>query len=136
MSLSLNKVTLIGYLGKDPDVRYQQSGTKMVKLNLATKDVWRNADTGERHSETEWHRVVIFNEGIVELAEKYLMKGSRVYVEGQIKARSWENKEGIVTKTTEIIVGKNRGDLILLDSKEKKEEKQAEGLFEGLEADD
>lgn len=119
MSLSLNRVSLIGYLGRDPEVRYTQSGLRLAKLSVATTDTWRDAESGERQTETEWHRIVIFNETLSAFAEKHLMKGSHVFVEGQLKTRSWETGDGVSKKTTEIILGKGRGELILLDPKEK-----------------
>lgn len=120
MTLSLNRVSLIGYLGRDPEVRYTQNGMRLARLSLATTDMWRDAESGERKTETEWHRIVIFNETLSAFAEKSLMKGSHVYVEGQLKTRSWETGDGVSKKTTEIVLGKGLGELILLDPKEKK----------------
>ena len=117
MSNTLNKVTLIGYLGKDPEIRYHQSGQKLAKLSLVAQDQWEDDDTGVKYSEIEWHQAVIFNESLAELADKYLQKGNRVYVEGHIRTRKWKTRGGVLMKAIEIIVGKVKGDLRLLDSK-------------------
>jgi single-strand DNA-binding protein len=101
--MSLNKVMLIGNLGRDPEVRFSQSGDKIANLNVATSDKWKDKSTGEQREKTEWHRVVIFSKGLAEVCEKYLKKGSKVYIEGSLQTRSWE-KDGEKKYTTEIIL--------------------------------
>src|SRR5208337_2885440 len=114
---SLNKVQLIGRLGQSPDVRHTQTGGKVVTLSLATSEHWKDKATNERKEKTEWHRVVIFNERLAEIAESYLRKGSQVYIEGQLQTRKWTDKNGVEKYTTEIVLQKFHGEIILLDSK-------------------
>lgn len=116
MAGSVNKVILVGNLGKDPDVRTTQMGTKVVNLTLATSDSWNDRQTGERRENTEWHRVVIFNERLADVAEKYLRKGRKVFIEGQLKTRKWTDQQGMERYTTEVVVDRFRGELVLLDS--------------------
>lgn len=116
MAGSVNKVILVGNLGKDPDVRNTQMGTKVVNLTLATSDSWNDRQTGERRESTEWHRVVIFNERLADVAEKYLRKGRKVFIEGQLKTRKWTDQQGMERYTTEVVVDRFRGELVLLDS--------------------
>ncbi|CAI3923696.1 Single-stranded DNA-binding protein (Ssb) (PDB:1EQQ) [Commensalibacter communis] len=116
MAGSVNKVILVGNLGKDPDVRTTQMGTKVVNLTLATSDTWNDRQTGERKENTEWHRVVIFNERLADVAEKYLRKGRKVFIEGQLKTRKWTDQQGMERYTTEVVVDRFRGELVLLDS--------------------
>lgn len=116
MAASVNKVILVGNLGKDPDVRTSQQGTKIVNLTLATSDSWTDKQTGERKENTEWHRVVIFNERLADVAEKYLHKGRKIYVEGQLKTRKWTDQQGVEKYTTEVVLDRFRGELVLLDS--------------------
>ena len=117
MSGSLNKVILIGNLGRDPEVRTAQDGSKMVTLSLATSESWKDKMTGERKDRTEWHRVVIFNERLSEVAERYLKKGSKIYVEGQLQTRKWTDNNGQEKYSTEVILGKFRGELTMLDGR-------------------
>ena len=117
MAGSVNKVILVGNLGRDPEVRSTQDGAKIVQLSLATSESWNDRTSGERRERTEWHRVVIFNDRIAEVAEKYLHKGSKIYVEGQLQTRKWQDKEGLDRYTTEIVVGRFRGELTMLDSR-------------------
>lgn len=118
MAGSLNKVILIGNLGRDPEVRHGQEGTKIVNLSLATSENWRDKTTGERKEKTEWHRVVILNDRVAEIAERYLKKGSKVCVEGQIQTRKWTDQaSGQEKYTTEIIIGRFRGELVMLDNR-------------------
>jgi single-strand DNA-binding protein len=117
MAGSLNKVTLIGNLGKDPEVRHTQDGGKVVNLSLATSESWTDRATGERKDRTEWHRVVIFNDRIGEVAERYLKKGSKVYLEGQLQTRKWTDQGGLEKYTTEVVLSKFRGELTMLDNK-------------------
>ena len=114
---SLNKVQLIGNLGKDPEVRHTQDGKAIVNLSIATAESWKDKATGDRKEKTEWHRVVIFNDGLAKVAEKYLKKGSTVYIEGQLQTRKWVNKEGVDQYSTEIVLQNFRGEMVLLGGK-------------------
>src|ERR1700733_10313214 len=115
MAGSVNKVILVGNLGRDPELRSTQDGTRIANLNLATSESWRDRVSGERKERTEWHRVVIFNERLVELAEKYLRKGSKIYVEGALQTRKWTDNAGVEKYSTEIVLQKFRGELTMLD---------------------
>ena len=117
MAGSVNKVILVGNLGRDPEVRSTQDGAKIVQLSMATSESWKDKATGERRERTEWHRVVIFNEHLAGVAEQYLRKGSKLYVEGQLQTRKWQDKEGLDRYTTEIVLGKFRGELTMLDGR-------------------
>ena len=117
MAGSVNKVILVGNLGRDPEVRSTQDGAKIVQLSMATSESWKDKATGERRERTEWHRVVIFNERLADVAEQYLHKGSKLYVEGQLQTRKWQDKEGLDRYTTEIVLGRFRGELTMLDSR-------------------
>jgi len=117
MAGSVNKVILIGNLGRDPEVRSTQNGGKIVNLNVATSENWRDKSTGERQEKTEWHRVVVFNDRVGEIAEKYLRKGSKVYIEGALQTRKWTDKEGQERYSTEVVIGRFKGELTLLDSR-------------------
>jgi single-strand DNA-binding protein len=117
MAGSVNKVILIGNLGRDPEVRTTQDGTKVVNFTLATSESWNDRASGERKERTEWHRVVIFNERLAEIAERYLRKGSKVYVEGSLQTRRWTDQSGQEKYTTEIVLSRFRGELTLLDSR-------------------
>ena len=116
MSGSVNKVILVGNLGSDPDV-LRGNSQKIAHLSIATSESWRDKNTGERKSRTEWHRVVIFNENIIEVAEQYLKKGSKVYIEGQLQTRKWQDQSGIDRFTTEVVLQNFRGQLQMLDSR-------------------
>jgi single-strand DNA-binding protein len=115
MAGSVNKVILVGNLGRDPEVRSTQDGTRIANLNLATSESWRDRVSGERKERTEWHRVVIFNERLVELAEKYLRKGSKIYVEGALQTRKWTDNAGVEKYSTEVVLQRFRGELTMLD---------------------
>lgn len=117
MSGYLNKVQIIGNLGKDPEVRHTQDGKKIVNLGVATSEYWKDKATGEKRDKTEWHTVVIFNERLGEIAEKYLTKGSKVYLEGQLQTREWEDNTGIKRRSTEIVLQNFKGELMLMGSK-------------------
>jgi single-strand DNA-binding protein len=117
MAGSVNKVILVGNLGKDPEVRRMQSGDAVVNLSLATSETWRDKSSGERKEKTEWHRVVIFNKNLAEVAEKYLRKGSKVYVEGSLQTRKWTDKDGAEKYSTEVVLQNFRGELTMLDTK-------------------
>jgi single-strand DNA-binding protein len=114
MAGSVNKVILIGNLGRDPEVRSFQNGGKVVNLRIATSDTWRDKQTGERKERTEWHSVAIFNEGIAKIAEQYLKKGSTVYIEGSLETRKWQDQSGQDKYTTEIVLRPFNGNLTLL----------------------
>jgi single-strand DNA-binding protein len=114
MAGSVNKVILVGNLGRDPEVRHTQDGTKIVHLSLATSERWRDRSSGENRERTEWHRVVIFNERLGEIAEKYLAKGRTVYLEGQLQTRKWTDQSGQERYTTEVVLQRFRGELTLL----------------------
>lgn len=116
MAGSVNKVILVGNLGNDPDVRTMQSGDKVVNLSLATSESWKDKASGERKEKTEWHRVVVFNQGLVNVCENYLKKGSKLYIEGQLETRSWE-QDGQKKYTTEVVLRPYRGELTMLDSR-------------------
>jgi len=117
MAGSVNKVILIGNLGRDPEVRSLNDGSPVVTLNLATSENWKDKASGERKERTEWHRVVIFNENLAKVAENYLKKGSKVYIEGQLQTRKWTDKDGNEKYTTEVVLQRYRGELTMLDSK-------------------
>lgn len=104
MAGSVNKVILVGNLGRDPEVRFTQDNKKIVNLNLATSDSWKDKNTGEKRERTEWHRVVIFSDGLANIAEKYLRKGSKVYIEGQLQTRKWQGQDGQDKYTTEVVL--------------------------------
>jgi single-strand DNA-binding protein len=117
MAGSVNKVILVGNLGRDPEVRQTQSGSPVVQLSVATSENWRDRQTGERRERTEWHRVVIFNENLAKIAEQYLRKGSKVYLEGQLQTRKWQDQSGQDRYTTEVVLGRFRGELTMLDGR-------------------
>jgi single-strand DNA-binding protein len=112
---SVNKVILVGNLGKDPEIRNAQSGMKIVNLTIATSDSWNDKASGERKEQTEWHRVVIMNDKLAEVAEKYARKGSKVYIEGKLQTRKWTDQSGQDKYTTEVLIGRFGGELQLLD---------------------
>ena len=114
MAGSVNKVILLGNLGRDPDVRARQDGNKIVNLSIATSERWKDRNSGEQREKTEWHRVVIFNENIARIAEQYLRKGSTVYIEGQLQTRKWTDQQGVEKYTTEIVISRFKGELTLL----------------------
>jgi single-strand DNA-binding protein len=115
MAGSVNKVTLIGNLGKDPEVRNTQSGMKIVNLTVATSDSWNDKASGERKEQTEWHRVVIMNDQLADVAEKYLRKGAKVYLEGKLQTRKWTDNAGQEKYTTEVLLGRFNSTMVLLD---------------------
>ena len=118
MSGSVNKVTLVGNLGRDPEVRAMQNGDKIVQLSVATSDRWKDKNTGEQRERAEWHRVVIFNDALGRIAEQYLKKGSTVYLEGQLQTRKWTDQQSGQEKyTTEVVLQRYRGELTLLGSR-------------------
>ncbi len=131
MSGSVNKVILIGNLGKDPEVRRMPSGDAVVNFSLATTESWRDKNTGERKDKTEWHDVVIFNENLGKVAENYLRKGSKVYIEGQLQTREWDDQQsGQKRRRTEVVLQRFRGELTLLDSRGRSSGDEAGGMVE------
>ena len=114
MAGSLNKVMLIGNLGNDPEVRSTQDGRSLCTFSIATTESGKDKNSGERRDKTEWHRIVIFNEGLVRIAEQYLKKGSKVFLEGQLQTRKWEDKDGIEKFTTEVVLQNFNGNLTML----------------------
>jgi single-strand DNA-binding protein len=127
MSGSINKVILVGNLGRDPEIRTLNSGDKVANLNLATSESWRDRTSGERKERTEWHRVVIFNDNLVKVAENYLRKGSKIYIEGALQTRKYTDQAGVEKFSTEVVLQKFRGELTMLDGR-------ADGAREGGEA--
>ncbi|WP_340118890.1 single-stranded DNA-binding protein [Pelagibius sp. 7325] len=118
MAGSVNKVILVGNLGRDPEIRSTQDGMKIANLSLATSETWRDRNSGERRERTEWHRVVIFNEKLCEVAEKYLRKGSKIYIEGALQTRKWTDQSGVEKYTTEVVLQRFRGELTMLDGRQ------------------
>lgn len=116
MAGSVNKVILVGNLGRDPEIRSTQGGDRIANLNLATSESWRDKSSGERREKVEWHRVVVFNPHLVEIAEKYLKKGSKVYVEGALQTRKWTDNAGVEKYSTEVVLQKFRGEITMLES--------------------
>lgn len=114
MAGSVNKVILVGNLGRDPEVRSTQDGSKIVNLSIATSERWKDKNTGEQREKTEWHRVVIFNENLGRIAEQYLRKGSTCYIEGQLQTRKWTDQQGVEKYTTEVVLQRYRGEMTLL----------------------
>ena len=127
MAASLNKVMLIGNLGKDPESRNTQSGSLIVNLTVATSETWKDRQSGEKKEKTEWHRVVIFNEHLGKIAEQYLRKGSKVYLEGQLQTRKWTDQNGQDKYTTEIVLTAYKGEIIMLSSADRNGEGQSGG---------
>ena len=117
MSSSVNRVILVGRLGKDPVIRSLGSGDRIASFSLATDETWRDKSTGERKQKTEWHNVVIFNDNIVKVVEQYVTKGSQVYVEGSLQTRKWTDKDGVDRYTTEVVIQRFNGQLTMLSSK-------------------
>jgi single-strand DNA-binding protein len=117
MAGSVNKVILVGNLGRDPEVRNTQNGSKIANLSVATSESWTDKGSGERREKTEWHRVVIFDERLADVAEKYLRKGSKIYVEGALQTRKWTDNSGQEKYTTEVVLQRFRGNLTMLDTR-------------------
>jgi single-strand DNA-binding protein len=132
MAGSVNKVILVGNIGRDPEIRSTQDGTRIANLSLATSETWRDRASGERKEKTEWHRVAVFNDRLVEVIEKYVKKGAKLYIEGQLQTRKWTDKEGQERYTTEIVLGRFNGQLTMLDGRSG----GAEGGFGGGADDD
>jgi single-strand DNA-binding protein len=137
MSGSINKVILIGNLGKDPEVRRLNSGEPVVSFSLATKESWRDKASGERKERTEWHDVVIYNEALAKVAESYLRKGSKVYIEGQLQTREWDDQQsGQKRRRTEIVLQRYRGELTLMDSRNNSQGDDMGGGYGGGQVED
>lgn len=117
MTGCVNKVILVGNLGRDPEVRSKQDGNKVVMLSVATSESWRDRATGERREKAEWHRVVIFNDRLADVSERYLKKGAKVYIEGQLQTRKWTDQSGQEKYTTEVVLQQYRGELTMLDGR-------------------
>ena len=117
MAGSVNKVILLGNLGQDPVIRTSQDGNKIVQLSIATSERWKDRNSGEQREKTEWHRVVIFNENLSNIAEQYLKKGSTIFVEGQLQTRKWQDQNGMDKYTTEIVLGRFRGELAMIGNR-------------------
>ena len=117
MAGSVNKVILVGNLGADPEIRRTQDGRPIANLSVATSDSWRDKNTGERREKTEWHRVVVFNEGLCKVIEQYVKKGSKVYLEGQLQTRKWQDNNGQDRYTTEVVLQGFNGNLTMLDGR-------------------
>lgn len=129
MAGSVNKVIIVGNLGRDPEVRRLGSGDPVVNLRVATSETWRDKQSGERKERTEWHSVVIFNEALAKVAEQYLTKGSKVYLEGQLQTRKWQDQSGVEKFTTEIVLQRFRGELTILDSRQGGSDEQDSGGY-------
>jgi single-strand DNA-binding protein len=117
MAGSLNKVTLIGNLGKDPEIRKTQDGRPIASFSIATTESWKDKNTGEKREKTEWHNIVVFNEGLCGVIEKYIKKGSKIYIEGQLQTRKWQDKDGHDRYTTEVVLQGLNSQLIMLDGR-------------------
>ena len=117
MARGVNKVILVGNLGRDPEVRAMQSGDKVCNLSVATSERWKDRNSGEMQEKTEWHRVVVFDQKLADVAEKYLRKGSKVFLEGQLQTRKWTDQSGVEKYTTEVVLQRFRGELVMLDSR-------------------
>jgi single-strand DNA-binding protein len=122
---SVNKVILVGNLGRDPEVRSFATGGRVCNLSLATSETWKDKSSGERKERTEWHRVAIFNERLVEVAEKYLKKGSKVYLEGALETRKWTDQSGAERFSTEVVLRQFRGEIVMLDSRQSEDAEDA-----------
>ncbi|MDB5468003.1 MAG: ssb [Phenylobacterium sp.] len=131
MAGSVNKVILVGNLGADPEIRSLGSGDRVANLRVATSETWRDRSSGERKERTEWHRVVIFNENLVKVAEQYLRKGSKIYLEGAIQTRKWTDQSGLEKYSTEIVLQKFRGELTMLDGRSGDAEQGEGGGYSG-----
>ncbi|WP_291365964.1 single-stranded DNA-binding protein [Acetobacter sp. UBA5411] len=134
MAGSVNKVILVGNLGRDPEIRTSQSGQKIASLSVATSDTWNDRASGERRERTEWHRVVVFNDRLADVAERFLRKGRKVYLEGVLQTRKWTDQSGQEKYTTEVVLDRFRGELVLLDGRGSGEGEEGGGYGGGSEA--
>lgn len=128
MAGSVNKVILVGYLGADPEIRRLNSGDQVANFRIATSESWRDRNTGEVHQRTEWHSIVIFNENLVKIANEYLKKGTRIYIEGKLQTRKWQDQNGIDRYTSEIVLQKYKGELQMLSSSNSSEDKEEDDM--------
>lgn len=133
---TLNKVILIGNVGRDPEIRATQDGRRIANLSIATSESWKDKASGERKERTEWHRVVIWNEGLVDVVEKYVGKGDKLYVEGQLQTRKWTDQAGVEKYSTEVVLQAFRGQLVLLGGKREQEATEARPAQVADEIDD
>ena len=117
MARSINKVTLLGNLGRSPEVRFTQDGMKVIHFSVATHELWQDKNTGDKKEHTEWHHVVVLNDRLADIAEQYLKKGSKVYIEGQLQTRQWKDQKGQERYITEIVLSRYHAELVLLDTK-------------------
>jgi single-strand DNA-binding protein len=127
---SVNKAIIIGNVGKDPEIRSMQSGDTVASFSIATSESWKDKTSGERKEKTEWHRVSCFNQGLNKVIEKYVKKGSKIYIEGQIETRKWTDKDGAEKYSTEIVLRPFRGELVLLGSKDQTQEQPEDEIPE------
>lgn len=127
--MSVNRVILVGNLGADPEIRNTQAGKKIVNLRIATSESWKDRQTGERKEKTEWHQVVIFNEGLAGVAERFLRKGSKVYIEGQLQTRKWQDQQGQDRYSTEVVLQGFNGNLTMLDNPQSQDRGQQKGGY-------
>lgn len=128
MARSVNKVTLLGNLGKDPEIRTTQQGKRIANLTLATSEVWKDKQTGEKKEQTEWHKVVVFNDGLARLIEQCTRKGSKIHVEGQLKTREWVDQSGQKRYSTEVVIDQFKGDIVLCDRAGSGQQEQREQI--------
>ena len=119
MAYSINKVILVGNVGNDPEVKTFQSGDRVVNFSIATSESWKDKETGEQKSVTEWHKIAIFNTGLIDITDRFVKKGMKVYIEGQLQTRKWQDANGTDKYSTEIVLQKYRGELVLLDKIER-----------------
>lgn len=138
---SVNKAILVGNVGKEPETRSFSNGGKVCNFSLATSETWRDKQSGERRESTQWHNIAIFNENLIKVVENYVKKGSRVYLEGSLQTRKWQDRDGNDRYTTEVVLQKYRGDLVLLDSRDNNtsrsnDERPARQIDESFELDD
>jgi single-strand DNA-binding protein len=131
MAGSVNKVILVGNLGKDPEIRSAQDGNKIVNLTLATSETWNDKASGARKERTEWHRVVIFNDRIGDVAERYLKKGAKIYVEGSLQTRKWTDQQGQERYSTEVVVSRFKGDLTMLEGRSSNQDDDQQSSYSG-----
>lgn len=132
MTGSVNKVILVGHLGRDPEIRSTGDGVKIANFTLATSETWKDRNSGEKRERTEWHRVVVFNEGLTRIVEQYLRKGSHVYVEGALQTRKWTDQSGQEKYSTEVVLQKYRGEITMLGSKSDSERPAEQPANAGL----
>lgn len=127
MAGSLNCVTLIGHVGKDPEIRATQDGRKIANLSLATSESWRDKASGEKKEKTEWHRIVIFNDGLVKVVEQYVKKGAKLYIQGSLQTRKWTDQAGVEKYSTEIVLKAFDGQIIMLDGRQNNDSRSGDG---------